>query len=92
MSVRIVSASLAVAVLVLLSAWLFRWPLDEAAVLAPVIVVVAAVTAGLFVLWIRIGVDQLRESRHPRLIVGLALAFVALLVGLTLLGVKLPRE
>ncbi len=49
-----------VTALVLGSAWLFRWPLEKAVVLAPVIVVVAGATAGLFVLWAKVIRDSVR--------------------------------
>jgi hypothetical protein len=60
--------------------------------LAPVLVVGVAAIAGLAVFWGRVGWDSFRQARHPRLVVGLALVFALLLVGLTLLGVELPRE
>jgi hypothetical protein len=44
------------------------------------------------VFWGRVGWDSLRKSRRPRLVVAAAAAFVALLVVLTILGVKLPHE
>jgi hypothetical protein len=39
-----------------------------------------------------VGWDSLSRARHPRLLVAAGLAFILLLVGLTLLGVQLPRE
>ena len=65
MSVRLVSASVAVAALVLLAAWLFRWPLEQAALLAPVIVVAVGAAAGLVVLWSRVALETLRRRRPP---------------------------
>ena len=44
------------------------------------------------ILWGKIAVQQLRESRRPRLVLALWLVGLALLVLLTFLGVKLPRE
>jgi hypothetical protein len=89
---RISGASVAVVGLVLLTAWLFQWPLEKAVYLAPVIVVCAAAVAGLGLLWGRVVVEQLRESRRPRLVLALWLAGMALIVVLTVLGVELPRE
>jgi hypothetical protein len=51
-----------------------------------------AAVAGLLAFWGRVGWDSLSRSRHPRLLVAAGLAFILLLVGLTLLGVQLPRE
>ncbi|MDQ2983712.1 MAG: hypothetical protein M3R70_07285 [Actinomycetota bacterium] len=93
MSVRAAAiAGGVVAVLLLLVAWIFELPLDRVAVLAPVVVLVAAATLGLFVFWIRVGLNELRAAKHPRLIVGLGVGVVAGVVLLTLLGVQLPRE
>ena len=58
----LVSAA-AVTALVLLSAWLFDWPLSKAVVLAPVIVVTAGATAFLFVLWAKVIRDSVRGRR-----------------------------
>jgi uncharacterized membrane protein len=91
-SARLVMVSFAVTALVLLASWLLRWPLEKAALLAPVIVVFVAVALGVFVFWGRVAWDGFRESRHQRLIVAGALSFVALVAVLTLLGVELPRE
>jgi uncharacterized membrane protein len=78
--------------LVLLVAWLFELPADRVAVLAPVIVVVAAVVAGLAVFWSRAAMDSFREAKRPKLILGAAAAVVVLGIVLTVLGVELPRE
>jgi len=91
-SVRVAVASLAVGVLVLLAVWLTDLSFERAVLLAPVLVVGVAAVAGLFVLWGRVGYQHFRESRHPRAIVGAAVAVVALGVVLVLLGVKLPHE
>jgi formate hydrogenlyase subunit 3/multisubunit Na+/H+ antiporter MnhD subunit len=72
--------------------WLTDLSFARAILLAPVLVIGLAAVAGLIVFWSRVGWESLRQTRHPRLIVGAAVAFVALLVGLTLLGVQLPRE
>jgi hypothetical protein len=85
-------SGLVVAGLVLLTVWLFDIKLERAAVLAPVLVVVAGAVAGLFVLWTRVGWESLRRREHPWRIVALAVGVLAVLVALSLLGLKLPRE
>jgi len=92
MTLRLALASVAVTVLVVLTVWLTELSFARAALLAPVLVIGLAAVAGLVVFWGRVGLDSLRKARHPRLVVGLAVAFVLLLVGLSLLGVDLPRE
>jgi hypothetical protein len=82
----------ATAAVVLVAVWLFELPLDRAAVLAPVLVVLFGAAAGLVVLWTRIGWESLRGRRHRWQLVALGLGVVALLVALSLLGLKLPRE
>jgi hypothetical protein len=44
------------------------------------------------VFWGRVAWESLRKSRHPRLVLGGSLIFVAFVVLLTILGVKLPHE
>jgi hypothetical protein len=67
--------------LVALSSWLGRWSLEEAAVLAPVIVVTVGATAFVAVLWSKVVWESLRRSRHPVAIVaGIAAALALLLV------------
>jgi predicted membrane-bound mannosyltransferase len=78
--------------LLLLVAWLFELPLGRVAALAPVVVVAAAAALGLFAFWIRVGVNELRAAKHPRMIVGVGLALVLGAVLLTVLGIQLPRE
>jgi hypothetical protein len=93
MSTRAAALSgLVIGGLVLAVAWLFELPADRVVVLAPVIVVVAAVVAGLAVFWFRAAADSLRESKHPRMILGAAAAVLVLGIVLTVLGVELPRE
>jgi len=68
------------------------WPLERAVYLAPVLVVGVAAVAGLLVLWGKIALQSLRESRRPKLVLALWLAGIGLIVLLTVLGVELPRE
>lgn len=89
---RIPTAVAAVLGLVVLTAWVMAWPLEKAVVLAPVIVVAVAAVAALVLLWAKVAWQQLRESRRPRLVIGLWLLGIGLLVLLTFLGVQLPRE
>jgi hypothetical protein len=85
-------SGLVTAGLVLLVVWIFELPLERAAVLAPVLVVVAGAVAGLIVLWTKVGWESLQRRSHPWRIVALAVAVLAVLVALSLLGLKLPRE
>jgi hypothetical protein len=78
--------------LVALTAWLLAWPFEKAAYLAPVIVVGGAAAVGLVILWGKVAFNSLRESQHPRRVVAFWLLGLGLLVLLTVLGVKLPRE
>jgi len=73
-------------------AWLFDISVSHVTLLAPVVVLIAAAVAGLGVFWFRAAADSLRESKHPRLIVGAGAAVVVLGIVLTVLGVQLPRE
>ncbi|OLB22556.1 MAG: hypothetical protein AUH17_08355 [Actinobacteria bacterium 13_2_20CM_68_14] len=81
-----------VGALVLAVAWLFDVSVSHVTLLAPVVVLVAASVAGLAVFWYRAAADSLRQSRHPRMILGAAAAVVAVGIVLTVLGVELPRE
>ena len=74
------------------TALLMGWPLERAVYLAPVIVVGFAAAAGLLILWGKVALQQLRETRRPRLVLALWLLGLGLLVLLTVLGVKLPKE
>jgi hypothetical protein len=78
--------------LVLVTAWIMAWPLEKAVYLAPVIVIGGAAAVGLLILWGKVAAQSLRESRRPRLVLALWLVGIALLVALSVLGVKLPRE
>jgi hypothetical protein len=91
-TLRLAVALLAVAAMVAATAWWMGWPLERAVYLAPVIVVGFTAAAGLVVLWGKVIVQQLRETRRPKLVLGLWLAGIALLVLLSVLGVELPRE
>jgi hypothetical protein len=57
-----------------------------------VIVVGGAAAVGLVLLWGKIALNSLRESRHPRRVVAYWVLGLGLLVALTVLGVKLPSE
>ena len=81
-----------VLVLVALTAWALAWPFEKAVYLAPVIVVGGAAAVGLVLLWGKIALTSLRESRHPRRVLAYWLLGLGLLVLLTVLGVKLPNE
>jgi hypothetical protein len=91
-STRLFAASLAVTTLVVVTVWLTDLSFQRAALLAPVLVIGVGALAGLVIFWGRTGWESLSRSRHPRLIVAGGVAFVALLVLLTLLGVNLPHE
>src|SRR5919198_481538 len=91
-SVRVAAASFAVGAVVLFAVWLTDLSFERAALLAPVLVIGVAAAAGLLVLWGRVGWAHFRESRHPRVIVGAAVAILVVGGALTVLGVKLARE
>ena len=93
MSMRAAVASgLVTAALVLLAVGVFELSLERAAILAPVLVVVFGAAAGLVVLWTKVGWEALQRRRRPWLVAAVAVAVLALLVGLSLLGVQFPRE
>lgn len=92
-SLRYAAPALVVVVgLVVLTAWVLSWPFSKAVTLAPVIVVGVAALVGLLLLWVKVAVAQVRESRHPRRVLAYWVIGIALLVVLTVLGVKLPSE
>jgi hypothetical protein len=89
---RYPAAFVAVLALVALTAWALSWPLEKAVYLAPVIVVGGAAAVGLVLLWGKVALNSLRESRHPRRVLAFWVLGLGLLVLLTVLGVKLPNE
>jgi hypothetical protein len=89
---RYLAALVVVLALVAVTAWALSWPLERAVYLAPVIVVGGAAAVGLLLLWGKIALTSLRESRHPRRVLAYWLVGLGLLVVLTVLGVKLPNE
>ena len=78
--------------LVALTAWALAWPFEKAVYLAPIIVVGGAAAVGLVLLWGKVALNSLQESRHPRRVLAYWLLGLGLLVLLTVLGVKLPNE
>jgi hypothetical protein len=82
----------AVLALVAVTAWALAWPFEKAVYLAPVIVIGGAAAIGLVLLWGKVALTSLRESRHPRRVLAYWALGLGLLVLLTLLGVKLPSE
>ena len=88
----VVAATAACVGLTALAAWILAWSFEKAALLAPVIVVSAGALVGLLLLWARIAWESLRQARHPKRVIALAVGGVLLIVGLSVLGLKLPRE
>jgi hypothetical protein len=78
--------------LVFVTALVMGWPAERAVYLAPVIVVGFAAAAGLLILWGKVALQQLRETRRPKLVVAIWLLAIGLIVLLSVLGVELPRE
>jgi len=91
-SLRFPVAAASVAAMVATTAWMMGWPLERAVYLAPVIVVGFAAAAGLLILWGKVALQALRETRRPKLVLALWVAGIGLLVLLSVLGVELPRE
>jgi hypothetical protein len=89
---RYVIALAVVTGLVFLTSWFMGWPAERAVYLAPVIVIGFAAAAGLLILWSKVAIQQLRETRRPRLVLALWIAAIGLIVLLSVLGVELPRE
>jgi hypothetical protein len=84
-----VLTSLGAAVLL---AWGLGWSFERVALLAPVIVVSVGAVVGLGLIWTRVVWESLQRQRHPARIVAIGLGAIALLVGLSILGLKLPKE
>jgi small basic protein len=91
-ALRLPIAAVAVAAMVAVTALFLGWPLERAVYLAPVIVVGFAALAGLLILWGKVAVQQLRETRRPKLVIALWLLGIGLLFLLSYLGVELPKE
>ena len=89
--IYLVSAVCSVGLAALL-AWGLDWSFERVARLAPVIVFSAAAIVGLGLIWTRVAWESLQRQRHPGRIVAIGLGAIALLVGLSILGLKLPRE
>jgi hypothetical protein len=85
-------AFLVVVGLVFVTALVMGWSAERAVYLAPVIVVGFAAAAGLIILWGKVALQQLRETRRPKLVVAIWLLAIGLIVLLSVLGVELPRE
>jgi hypothetical protein len=91
-ALRLPAAALAVAAMVAVTAVLMGWPLERAVYLAPVIVIGFTAAAGLLILWGKVAWQQLQETKRPRLVITLWIVGIGLLVLLSILGVKLPKE
>ena len=91
-ALRLPIAALAVVAMVAATALLMGWPLERAVYLAPVIVFGFAAVAGLLILWGKVAWQQLQETKRPRLVISLWILGIGLLVLLSILGVKLPKE
>jgi hypothetical protein len=67
-----------------------RW--EHLIIWLPAVIVGAGLVAGVFILLGRAFAATVRESGHPRLILGGLVALAGVIVLLTYLGVELPRE
>ena len=77
---------------VALASWLMKLSVERALVLTPALVVGLGLLAMVLVVLGRAAADSLRRSRRPRTVLGLWVGGIALLVALSVLGVKLPHE
>ena len=92
MTQKVAIASAGVAALVALTAVLLEWPLERAIYLAPLLVIAVLVVAGMILFWVKVAVEQIRETRRPRLWTAVILGGIGVIALLALLGVELPRE
>jgi hypothetical protein len=65
---------------------------ERLVILVPALIVGAGLVGGVFILLGRAFAASVRESGHPRLIIGGLVAVCGLIVLLTYLGVTLPKE
>jgi hypothetical protein len=65
---------------------------ERLVILVPAFIVGGGLVAGVFILLGRAFAATVRESGHPRLIIGGLVALACLIVLLTFLGVSLPKE
>jgi hypothetical protein len=65
---------------------------ERLVLLVPAFIIGAGLVAGVFILLGRAFAATVRESGHPRLIVGGLVALAGVIVVLTYLGVSLPKE
>jgi hypothetical protein len=65
---------------------------ERLVILVPAFIVGAGLVGAVFILLGRAFAASVRESGHPRLIIGGLVALAALIVLLTFLGVSLPKE
>lgn len=61
-------------------------------VLVPALIVGLGLVAGIFILLGRAFAETVRESGHPRWLIGGAVALLIAILVMTYLGVELPRE
>jgi hypothetical protein len=65
---------------------------ERLVILVPAFIVGAGLVGAVFILLGRAFAASVRESGHPRLIIGGLIALAGLIVLLTFLGVELPKE
>jgi len=74
------------------TAWLLGLSLERVLLLAPALVIGTGLVLGVFILLGRAAAESIRSLKRPRLVFALAVAGIALLAILTMIGVELPRE